>query len=105
MVATAVLLLVHVPAPARSVRATGTPIHIGDDAPDIAEGAAVTVIDVVAVPAHAPVPFAAVITFVVVVVIVVGLYQTFETDVPAVYAVVRPELVYSPALGDQTSGI
>ena len=67
IVATAVLLLVHVPAPARSVKVTGCPIHIADAAPDIADGAAVTVIELVAAPAHPPLPLLAVITLVVVV--------------------------------------
>ena len=84
IVATDGLPLVHVPAPARSVNVAGWPIHIADEAPDIAEGDAVTVLALVAVPAHALDPFAAVIIFVVVVTTVVGLYHTLATDDPGV---------------------
>ena len=54
IVATAVLLLVQVPAPARSVKVSAKPVHNRLLTPDIEAGIAVTVTVAVDVPAHAP---------------------------------------------------
>jgi hypothetical protein len=71
-VATDVVVLLHTPLPARSVRLVIDPSQTLV-VPDFADGAAVTVTVLVAVDAHAPDPLVAVITLVVVVNTVVGL--------------------------------
>ena len=88
----------QVPAPEVLLRVMFDPTHTLV-APNIA-GCPFTVTVLVVV--H--VPFAAVITFVVVVTMPVGLYHTSGT-VPDVYAVVHVEFVYKLVTGDQLSGV
>ena len=72
MVATPVLVLLHVPPPDISPSVWGTPTHIGDVPPAIVIGATVTFTVAVADTTHPPVVLLAVITLVVVVISVVG---------------------------------